>query len=82
MPKMHQNTFSGQATPGPAGRAHAVIPRPPIAAMGELLVRGSRKGMEGRGGLLLRSQCEGRERREERGDRKGGGRESPRSQCE
>jgi len=50
MPKMHQNTFSGQATPGPAGRAHAVIPRPAIAAMGELLVRGWSEGDGGERG--------------------------------
>ena len=41
MPKMHQNTFGGQAPPGPAGGAY-VLPPNPLAAKGG-------KGREGRG---------------------------------
>ena len=70
---MHPNTFGGLEPPGPAGGAY-VLPRPPIAAMGDLLGEGGK----GRGPTLKRD-----ERRKER--RKGverREREFPQSQGE
>ena len=80
MPKMHENTFGGQALPGPSGGAYS-LPQTSYSrkfpAMGP-----ASKEMVGTGEDLATSkQGGGRQGREERG-RKGGDGIFPQSQAE